>query len=96
MPRLIWTPQALQDVQGAYRATAGRNPGAAKRAVSVIRQGARLLFRQPGIGRPVDQRDEAYREWLIGFGSSGYVLLYRLEGDLVTVLAVRHQKEAGV
>jgi plasmid stabilization system protein ParE len=36
-----------------------------------------------------------FREWLIDFGSSGYIALYRLEGDTAVVLAVRHQKEAG-
>lgn len=38
-----------------------------------------------------------FRELLIGFGDSGYVLLYRFEPqeDVVYVLAFRHQKEAG-
>lgn len=39
--------------------------------------------------------DAACRELLIDFGDSGYVVLYRLEGELVTALAIRHQKEAG-
>lgn len=39
--------------------------------------------------------DPEYREWLIAFGDSGNVVLYRLEGDLAIVLAVRHQREAG-
>ena len=34
------------------------------------------------------------RELLIPFGSAGYVALFEIEGgDLVTVLAVRHQRE---
>ena len=38
-----------------------------------------------------------YREWMIDFGDRGYVALYRqAEGvDLVAILAVRHQREAG-
>ncbi|QHD70516.1 type II toxin-antitoxin system RelE/ParE family toxin [Sphingobium yanoikuyae] len=36
-----------------------------------------------------------YREKLIAFGNSGYVALYRLDGDVVAILAVRHQKESG-
>ena len=39
--------------------------------------------------------DVEYRELLIHFGDSGYVALYRYAADLVTVLALRHQKEAG-
>ena len=39
--------------------------------------------------------DIEYRELLIDFGDSGYVALYCYEGDLVTALPLRHQKEAG-
>lgn len=35
------------------------------------------------------------REWLIPFGDSGYVVLYRRDGDPAVVLAVKHQREAG-
>ena len=28
-------------------------------------------------------------------GNTGYVTLYRYEADIITILAVRHQKEAG-
>jgi plasmid stabilization system protein ParE len=38
---------------------------------------------------------EAFREWIIDFGDSGYVARYRLDADAIVVLAVRHQKEAG-
>ena len=37
--------------------------------------------------------EPTYRELLIDFGDSGYIALYRYEGNLVTVLALRHQKE---
>ncbi|WP_391529215.1 addiction module toxin RelE [Photorhabdus akhurstii] len=39
--------------------------------------------------------DPAFREWLIDFGSSGYIAMYRIEGETATIFAVRHQKEAG-
>ena len=37
------------------------------------------------------------RELVIPFGETGYVALYRYdtEGDLVYILAFRHQREAG-
>ena len=53
-----------------------------------------VLQRNPQIGRPaVGGR----RELVIGRGSRGYVALYRYvpELDLVFVLAVRSQREAG-
>ncbi len=47
------------------------------------------------MGRRIEDLPEEYREWLIGFEDSGYVARYRVDGEVVTILAVRHQKEAG-
>lgn len=95
MPRLIWTPESLRDVQRCYRFLAPKTPEAASRAVRAIREGMRLVADHPGAGRPVDRMDPSFREWLIAFGDSGYVVLYKLDGDLAVVLAVKHQSEAG-
>lgn len=95
MPRLIWTPLALVDLQRLYRFLAPKNPDAARRAVKALRAGVKILAHQPGIGRPVEDMDPEFREWLIDFGDSGYAILYRFDGGMVAILAVRHQKEAG-
>ena len=95
MSRLIWSPPALLDVQRLYRFLASKNIDAAKRAVKELRGGVKVLALQPGIGRPVEDMEPQYREWLINFGDSGYIVLYRYERDVATVLAVRHQKEVG-
>jgi plasmid stabilization system protein ParE len=69
---------------------------AANRAGEAIIQSVKLLGHQPYIGRPVEDMSDEYRDWLVDFGGSGYVVRYRYDGDgLVTVLAIRHQKEAG-
>jgi len=39
--------------------------------------------------------DPEYREWLIDFGNSGYIVLYHFDGQTAVILAVRHQKEVG-
>jgi plasmid stabilization system protein ParE len=93
MPRLIWSPPALRDVQRLYRFLADNNTDAAKRAVKTIRDGVRLIAHQPGIGRPVEDMEPEYREWLIEFGHGGYVALYRYDGKTAVILAVRHQRE---
>ncbi len=95
MPQLIWTPAALRDVQRCYRFLAPKNPDAASRAVRTIREGMRTIEAHPEAGRPAAKMDPAFREWPIGFGDSGYLVLYRLDGTRVVVLAVRHQREAG-
>ena len=95
MSRLIWSPAALLDVQRLYRFLALKNIDAAKRAVTAMRQGVRVLGQQPGIGRPIDEMPDEFREWIIDFGDSGYVARYRLDSDVVTILAMRHQQEVG-
>ena len=95
MPRLIWPRQALLDVQRLYRFLASKNVDAAKRAVSAVRQGVRVLTYQSRIGRPVDDMPDEFREWMIDFGDSGYLVRYRIGSDAITILAVRHQREVG-
>ncbi len=95
MPQLIWAPPALLDVQRLYRFLASKNADAAKQAVKAIRQEVTLLGQQPGIGRPVENMPDEFRDWIIDFGDSGYVARYRIDADAVTILAVRHQKEVG-
>lgn len=93
MSRLIWSPPALLDVQRLYRFLASKNLDVAKRAVKAIRQGVKVLGQQPGVGRPIEDMPNEFREWVIDFGDSGYVIRYRIDSDAVTILAVRHQKE---
>ena len=95
MPRLIWSRQALLDVQRLYRFLASKNVDAAKRAVSAVRQGVRVLTYQSRIGRPVDDMPDEFREWMIDFGDSGYLVRYRIGSDAITILAVRHQRAVG-
>lgn len=95
MPRLIWTAQALLDVQRLYRFLAPKNPDAARRAVKAIRQSVKVLEQQPGIGRPVADMPVEFREWVIDFGDSGYVARFRNDVDTVVILTVRHQREIG-
>ena len=95
MPRLIWSPAALRDVQRLYRFLSEKNIDAARRAAKAIREGVNIIARQPEIGRPVDDMEPAFREWLIDFGESGYVVLYRYDEPTAVILAVRHQREAG-
>jgi plasmid stabilization system protein ParE len=95
MPRLIWSPHALRDVQRLYRFLAEKNIEAARRAVKSIRAGVKVIAHQPGIGRLAEEMEPEYREWLIEFGDSGFVVLYRHHGKTAVILAVRHQREAG-
>lgn len=95
MPRIAWSDNALPGVQRYYRFLALKNMAAARRAVKAIRDGVKILAEHSRLGRPIADMDEAFRDWIVDFGDSGYVVRYRVADDSVTILAVRHQKEAG-
>jgi plasmid stabilization system protein ParE len=95
MPRLIWSPHALRDVQRLHRFLAEKDAQAARRAVKAIREGVKILAQQPGIGRPAEHMEPEFREWPVDFGESGYLVLYHFDGRTAVLLATRHQREAG-
>lgn len=53
-----------------------------------------ILSEHPLIGRP---HSDGLRELVISRGKSGYIALYRFDQlhDMVRVLSLRHQREAG-
>lgn len=95
MPQLIWLPSALNDTYRLYQFLAEKDKSIASQAINTIRQSIHVLARQPELGRPVAEMDLVFREWLVKFGGSGYSVLYRLDGDVVAILAIKHQKEVG-
>lgn len=95
MSRLIWAGAALADLQRLHRFLASKSPDAARRAIGAIRSQVRILESQPGLGRAFAESDPEYRIWPIDFGETGYVVLYRFDGRQVSMLALRHQREAG-
>jgi plasmid stabilization system protein ParE len=67
----------------------------AERALEAIRHALAGLARSPFSYRKAAGGGSTFlREIVIPFGASGYVALFEIEtDDLVTVLAVRHQRE---
>lgn len=70
------------------------DPESANARVQDIVSAICVLSRSPAIGRPAS---EGRRELVIGRGGRGYVALYRYEADrdIVLILAIRAQREAG-
>ena len=95
MPRLVWSPPALQDVARLHAFLAPKSRDAAQRAVRAIRGGVKELGKHPEIGRPVEGMLPEFREWVVEFGQGAYVALYHFDGEQVVILAVRHGREAG-
>lgn len=62
--------------------------------IEMIRRAVLILDEHPRIGRPVKGE---IRELVVSVRQTGYVALYQYEelDDLIRVLAIRHQREAG-
>lgn len=95
MPAVIFAPAAIRDLERLREFLRTKNPQAARCAGEAILHGVHILGSQPHLGRPVEDLPEEFREWLIDFGDSGYVARYRIDGEAVVILAVRHQRETG-
>lgn len=95
MPQVIFSATALRDLQRLRIFLRPKNRIAAKRAAEAIINSVKTLEKFPESGRPSDNFSQDFlREMLIEFGDSGYTALYRYQNDRVTVLTIRHQKEA--
>jgi len=96
--RVRFTRQAEDDLVRLYEFVLDRDPTdwpLAERALEAIRHAIAGLARSPfSYRKAVGANNPLLRELVIPFGATGYVALFEIEGsDLVTVLAVRHQRE---
>lgn len=91
---MIYTARALADLDRLTDFLVEADPGSAVQTVGLITEAMQVLANHPLIGRPAEQ---ALRELVISRGKSGYLALYshEVEQDIVLVLAIRHQREAG-
>lgn len=89
-----WLQAAIYDLQRLREFIRPHNQEAAQRAFAIIRAAIAPLETNPRIGKPVDDLPD-YHDLIIPFGASGYVLRYRIQGDTIFIVAVKHGKEAG-
>lgn len=76
------------------RFIAERDRPSAKRARAAIASATRLLEQFPYSCRKALPNDPFLRGMVVPFGSTGFVLLYKIEaGGFVTIIAARHQRE---
>ena len=85
--RIVWAPEALDDLQALYDFIANDDPGAAARIVDRILSLVEThLPTTPGMGRP--GRIEGTRELIIA--GTPFIVPYRIKQDVVEVLRVYH------
>lgn len=94
MAEVVYSRNAFSDLVRLAEFLVEHAPRSAIEAIDVIRDGIEILERHPFVGRSCD---EGPRELTISYGKSGYVALYSHERlqDVVLVLAIRHQRDAG-
>ena len=88
MPRLIWSPESLDDLRNIAAWLAPRDARAGLAALRAIRAAADRLTDYPRIGRAID---EPFR--VLGVRTTPYLIIYRLHGDAIDIIRVRHRRE---
>ena len=94
MTELVYTEQALLDLERLSDFLLHTDPQAAEDTAALILDALEILLQHPEIGRKVHF---GQRELVISRGRTGYLALYRFlpHVDRVLVLAMRHQRESG-
>lgn len=93
--RVRLTLEALEDLKRLQAFLIEKDSAAAARALEAIAASFELLEYSPFSCRKAWPGDRPLlRELVIPFGGTGYVALFEIEGpSLVSILAVRHQRE---
>ncbi len=95
--RVRFTKEAAEDLERLYDFLLNQADGdwsVAERALEAIRDAIALLEHSPFSCRKATAHNAFLRELIVSFGAGGYVALFEIESDeVVTVLAVRHQRE---
>lgn len=92
MATVVYSARALDHLEQAFEFLRRDNPRAAGQSVAAIRSAATLLADHPLAGLRLKGD---IREFVISFGQSGYIALYRFvpARQEVRILAIRHQRE---
>lgn len=94
MARVEVSHRALLDLERLFDFIAKEDPGAARRQVDSVYRAFELLAEHPLLGR---EAENGRRELVLARGRHGYIAKYRWfpAEEVVLILAVWHQREAG-
>ena len=94
MTRWLVSVDAAQDLEELVDFLRTHQAEYAVETIDLILNALNILEQHPHIGRLVQNQ---LRELIISRGETGYVALYEYDeaADVVLVLAIRHQREAG-
>lgn len=94
MAQVIYSAEALADLERVGEFLLEQAPESAPQALARVTDAVVILADHPLIGR---RAEGELRELVISHGNSGYLALYRFDPvrDVVRLLRIRHQREAG-
>lgn len=94
MARVEVSARALRDLERLFDFAAETDPRQALTQLSSVRAAFAVLADHPLLGRAAE---DGRRELVLSRGSYGYIAKYRWlpAEEVVLILAVRHQREAG-
>jgi plasmid stabilization system protein ParE len=94
LAQIVYSDEAFADFERIIEFLLDASPSSASQIVANIQSATSILADHPLIGR---KRDTLRRELIISLGRSGYIAMYRHDPayDVVRILRIRHQREAG-
>ena len=92
--RIVWLPQAIDDLKRVREFLRPQNVEAAQRAVMAISKMAAVLAANPRFGMMARETPD-FRDVVIPFGRRIYVLRCRIDDDDIVIVALRHAREVG-
>lgn len=84
--RIVWSPEAREDVAEIYRHYAEIDSEYAYQAAERAMRAARLLAERPKLGPVVETT--AFRKWRAP--KTPYILIYRVDDDRLRIVRVAH------
>jgi len=87
--RVRYTPRALGDLKRLARHIEADNLTAARQVARRIRERCDSLADFPGQGRPIPEG----RQRVLVITGTPYLAFYRIDGETVTILHIRHGKQ---
>ncbi len=95
MPQIIYTDKSRNDLQRLADFISNVAPHVKDKMIDNLLGGISQLTANPRLGKPSDRA--LFRELIIPFGHSAYVVLYRYDekNDIVIITRIRHGRENG-
>jgi len=90
--KIVWLPEALEDIQRLRLFLEEKNPTAANRAGLILKAGAKRLVDFPERGYPMNDGTDR-RELFLPFGTGGYILRYITDMEVIVIIRAWHSKE---